>query len=705
ALGSFSVNVPAAPTVSSPQDPTFAGGSTVSAAFVTEAILTAANGKTLVIGHRGNVANSQSQGVIEQLNADGSLDTSFGSHGQILTTLAANEQYFAGAWQDAKHFVVAGASKGDFVVRRYSLTGTLDTTFGTKGTATADFGSASDVARAIAIASGGNIIVGGDSGGNFAFARFLPGGQLDNNFAQSGRQLFGLGQGNNGLGAIALQGDGKIVAAGAEGSSVVVVRLTESGEADGAFGASGMATVASLSARTDLGEPDRSEGLAIASNGDILVANRTTGGNFGLARLNPNGTVNVNFGVKGLVTADFGGDDDADSIVVQNRGQILVVGTSLQSSGAKTAVAAFDSTGSPITSFGTQGLLTLDSGISATGLGTIGGITPKSLHVGDIVLKAFGTVTADGRVVIGTTNQAVAATTSSTLRRLLVPGADAAAGGSGTLLGSFGLVDGHGQKLTATVAGAHVTFSLTGGTANAYLDGTQVRVTVNDAGKGVALAITSTGGRVALGDVSVSGTLRSMSARTSDLLGDLHVTGSAGAITIGDVTGNIFSGASIASISAGNLKGTVYATDALGRAKLADVNGTIASGSGVIGRLFVASLNNARILSGANLGDDGLIGGTGAGQDAFHPGSIGSLRVSNTITSSFVGAGVDPVDSTFGNSDDKAATASPSTPSVIKVLSATAADAASRFEAGAFGQVIIGKKTDPQTDSRFRLLA
>jgi hypothetical protein len=190
------------------------------------------------------------------------------------------------------------------------------------------------------------------------------------------------------------------------------------------------------------------------------------------------------------------------------------------------------------------------------------------------------------------------------------------------------------------------------------------------------------------------------------LLGNLHVTGAAGTIAIGDVTGNIFSGASIASVSAGNLKGTLFATDAIGRAKLTDVTGTIASGSGVIGKIFAASLNNARILSGANLGDDGLIGGIGASQDTFAAGSIGSLRVAGDITSSFVGAGVDPVDATFGNSNDKLAAAGSGTGvSTIHLLVARDADDASRFEAASFGQITLGKKVDPQTDARFRQLS
>ena len=282
AQGSFKVQVAASQVAPGPNDPTFAGGSTIDTSFVTEAILIEPNGKTLVVGHKGDATKGQAQGVIEQLNTDGSLDKTFGAKGQITSASGSNEEYFAAAWQDAKHFVVVGSGKGDFLVRRFNLSGTVDTTFGVKGTATADFGTMTDSARAVAIGAGGNVIVGGDSGGNFAFARFLPSGKLDANFAQSGRQLFGLGQGNNGLGALVLQGDGKIVAAGAEGTSVVVVRLTGAGEADGAFGSGGMVTVNSLAARTDLGEPDHPRVLALSRHhGDILVANRTATSNFG----------------------------------------------------------------------------------------------------------------------------------------------------------------------------------------------------------------------------------------------------------------------------------------------------------------------------------------------------------------------------------------------------------------------------------------
>ena len=74
--------------------------------------------------------------------------------------------------------------------------------------------------------------------------------------------------------------------------------------------------------------------------------------------------MDTTFGNNGIVTANFGGDDDADSIIVQNTGQIIVIGTSLTASAANTAVAAYDSNGNPLTAFGSNGLLTLPSGIT-----------------------------------------------------------------------------------------------------------------------------------------------------------------------------------------------------------------------------------------------------------------------------------------------------------------------------------------------------
>jgi uncharacterized delta-60 repeat protein len=704
--GSFAVNIP--PAVNNgPTDLTFNSGQSVATNFVTEAIITQSDGKIIAVGREGDLSTGSSRGVIERFNPDGTVDNSFGDHGMIVSSAGVNEAYYAVTMPDANHFLVAGSSAGDFVLLRYDLAGNLDSSFGTGGRVVTNFGSDSDAARGIAVASSGLILVGGDSGGNFAFARYDAGGHLDQNYAQGGRQLFGVGSGtNNGLGGIVVQPTGEVVAVGSVGSSVVVVRLTTAGEADGSFGNSGMVTVGQIAARTDLGAPDRSEGIALQSTGAILVTNRTSSGHFGLVRLNPNGNVDTNFGTNGLVTANFGGDDDADSVIVQNTGEIIVVGTSLKGGVANTAVAAYDSAGNPLTAFGDNGLLTMASDVPVASPSAQSSISSKSLHVGDIVLRAFGTVTADGRVVIGTSNEAVSATTSSTLRRLIVPGAIAGPL-AGTLIGDFGIVNGKLKKLVVTdTDGTRITFILTGGSGELFQNGDRYSITVNDAGKGVTLTIIAKGGdgRVSLDDVTISGTLKSMNAKNSDIFSSLHVTGAIGKLALGNINGVVWSGGAIASASAGALTGSFYATSGLGKLTFGNIAGTIASGSGVIGSINAASLDNARILSGANLGADGLVSGTGSGanDDTYGQGAIGSIKVKGTITSSFIGAGVNPVDETFGNTGDQLVGG---TASSIGSITAKSADQASRFEAGAIKKAMLPKKIDVSQDSRFKILS
>jgi len=701
-LGSFSVNIPT-PVDTGPSDTSFNNGQAVTAPFVTQAMVTQPDGKIIAVGREGDLTAGTSRGVIERFNADGTVDASFGSHGMIVSAAGVNEAYYAVAMaKDGTHFIVAGATDGDFLLTQFDLTGTLDTTFGSSGRTVTDFG-ATDAARSIAVTAADQIVVGGDSGNNFAFARFDSSGNLDPTFAQNGRQLFALGNGTtNGLGAIAIQSSGALIATGAMGSQVVVVRLTPTGEADGTFGNGGLVIVGGLIARTDLGGPDRTEGLALQSTGAILVANTTSTGDFGIVRLTANGNMDTTFGNNGIVTANFGGDDDADSIIVQSTGQIIVIGTSLTASAANTAVAAYDANGNPLTAFGTNGLLTLPSGVTlAPTTASTGSVSPQALHVGDIILQAFGTVTADGRVIIGTSNEAVAATTSSTLRRLVVPGAITTAPSSAEVkIGSFGIVNGKIQKFVYK----GITFSMTGGTGTVYADGDRYSLVIDQIGKGISITITAVhGARVSLQDVTISGTLKSFTATTGDIYGTFTSTGAMGTLRLGDISGTLSSGAAIASLTARNVAGTVYATAALGTIHVKQLTGTLDSGQGVVGNVYAMSLDNARILSGVNLGADVQLGGAGLAADTYNPGSIKGLFVTKSITSSFIGAGVNPVDNTFGNNDDVRASGG-GADSILQIH-AHSVDQATRFEAGVFGKVLIPKLVKPASDARFTVLS
>src|SRR5947208_3212684 len=91
--------------------------------------------------------------------------------------------------------------------------GDLDPSFGTGGRVLTDFGGG-DGARALALQADGKFVVAGGFGGPFfALARYNPGGTLDTSFGTGGRVFTNFG-GRDGARALALQADGKIVAAG-----------------------------------------------------------------------------------------------------------------------------------------------------------------------------------------------------------------------------------------------------------------------------------------------------------------------------------------------------------------------------------------------------------------------------------------------------------------------------------------------------------
>jgi uncharacterized delta-60 repeat protein len=68
----------------------------------------------------------------------------------------------------------------------------------------------------VAIKSTGRIVVagGGDANGEFALARYNPTGALDTSFSGDGKQTTDFGGEGEHANAVALQGDGNIVAAG-----------------------------------------------------------------------------------------------------------------------------------------------------------------------------------------------------------------------------------------------------------------------------------------------------------------------------------------------------------------------------------------------------------------------------------------------------------------------------------------------------------
>ena len=118
--------------------------------------------------------------------------------------------------------MVAGTSYNgsnyDFALARYNTDGSLDSTFDTDGKVTTAIGSSNEYVRSVAIQSDGKIVAAGHSYNgskfNFAVVRYNTDGSLDSSFDTDGKVTSAIGSSNDYAYSVAIQSDGKIVVAG-----------------------------------------------------------------------------------------------------------------------------------------------------------------------------------------------------------------------------------------------------------------------------------------------------------------------------------------------------------------------------------------------------------------------------------------------------------------------------------------------------------
>ena len=162
----------------------------------------------------------------------GALDTTFDTDGKVTTAIGSEAEASALAVQSDGKIVAVGiadmtGTDFDFALVRYTTFGALDKSFSADGKATQGIHPlSSDWARSVVIQSDGMIVIGGEVDSNniggiitsgltdFVIARFTPGGALDTTFGRNGFVLPTLSPSNDSAFALALQPDGKILAAG-----------------------------------------------------------------------------------------------------------------------------------------------------------------------------------------------------------------------------------------------------------------------------------------------------------------------------------------------------------------------------------------------------------------------------------------------------------------------------------------------------------
>ncbi|MFC1820224.1 LamG-like jellyroll fold domain-containing protein [Thermodesulfobacteriota bacterium] len=303
--------------------------------------------------------------AVARYNADGSLDTTFGSGGKVITAIGSSDAANDVAVQSDGKIVVAGSaftgSKWDFAVVRYNTDGSLDTTFGSGGTVTTAIGLGIDYAYGMAVQSDGKIVVAGESSGVFAVVRYNTDGSLDTTFDTDGKVTTAVGSDVDYAYDVAVQSDGKIVVAGItdNGSNIdfAVVRYNTIGSPDDSFGSGGIVT-------TTIGSyDDNAMSTVVQSDGKIVVAGYADDGtgyyDFAVVRYNADGSLDTTFDMDGIVTTDIASSfDQAMDLALQSDGKLVAAGYADTGPNDDFAVVRYNTDGSLDSTFGSVGKVT-----------------------------------------------------------------------------------------------------------------------------------------------------------------------------------------------------------------------------------------------------------------------------------------------------------------------------------------------------------
>jgi uncharacterized delta-60 repeat protein len=255
----------------------------------------------------------------------------------------------------------AAASEVERLESRRLLSGAPDPAFGDGGRYVVDLGHAYDSANALAIQADGRIIAAGN-GDSADVIRLTPDGRRDPSFVYPAA----LDASKFEFWDVAIQTDGKVLVGGWKElgepdffNQPVVIRFNSDGSLDPTFGTGG---VAAPFGKTD----GQVTCLDVRPDGRILF-----GGNWApsgyhwsqfVGRLNPNGTVDTAFGTGGKTVVNFGGSyDEAIALLVLPDGRLLLGGWGYYGDDANWTLLRLTATGQRDTTFDGDGLKKLSN--------------------------------------------------------------------------------------------------------------------------------------------------------------------------------------------------------------------------------------------------------------------------------------------------------------------------------------------------------
>jgi uncharacterized delta-60 repeat protein len=305
-------------------DSSFGGGGTGAVsldfghAFVGGAAAFAPDGKIVLTGT--TVSATSSTTVAGRLNPDGTPDTSFGPGGIRELLTSGSQESSVAVQSTGKPVIVSTTPNGQWAVSRLTTSGIFDATFAGRGQTVIPVAGPP---TAIAVDSEDKILVVGSEkqqGLVMWVARLNADGTPDPNFDADGLREIGPGA----AGAVAVQPDHRIVVVGGSADSpgaMEVLRLNPDGSPDMSFGNGGTTDI-NFAPGQDAG----AGAVALQPDGKILAAGDASD-DFGVARLQPGGALDTTFSFDGKQTVDFDSGLDFDnSVALEPDGGVVLAG-------------------------------------------------------------------------------------------------------------------------------------------------------------------------------------------------------------------------------------------------------------------------------------------------------------------------------------------------------------------------------------------
>lgn len=306
----------------------------------------------------------------------GALDERFGDGGVVVRDFALESDRAQAVAVDAEGRIVAAgrmtnANDAAFAAARWDSLGRPDETFGGEGWVSTNLVSGLfDGANALAVGSGGTLVLAGNGGNDFGLVRYLPDGTLDATFNPSGSpgtlrtDVTGVAAADAAF-ALLVEPDGGALVAGVAaraglGDDFALVRYLHDGALDASLGTAGGIVFQDFAGLADqaFAMSRTPAGVAIAGHATRVA----TGNDLAVAAYLDDGTPEPNFGASGLLELPFSASlDRIQAVSVSSSGVVVSAGRGGGVGGTgEWLVTRHDGTGALDPGFGVGGIVAFD---------------------------------------------------------------------------------------------------------------------------------------------------------------------------------------------------------------------------------------------------------------------------------------------------------------------------------------------------------